>query len=676
MSEVYSNNYGMGYTGTWAIDNAVGCDTNESYLTDGIIILGNVTQINTQGGTYTLTLDGISNVSTGDIYCLYVEEVPSQNRALLRPQSNKGFNYITTESETFNNVIQFPYTKYNSIVCPNIVASMMTNLPIFPNASIAGQYLLATQTEVTRRQLINDYAINIQEQETIPDGFDFSIVNAWTTGEWTEYGQPPVNFVNYRCLRGRITSGRMCYYPVAGISDGSLKYQIVSNAEFYALETSTDGTSWTPVVGNQLPFDFFYRPHVDELGTCNYGLSYDNDGIPRFTDDEKADDYIDNEINEIDADNWDEISDRYPDPQISVGEPDEDPTEMGEVYTRAFFSQQYICSSGAMSEIANALFDTDPTGLWEDIKKGLEMYGDSPVDDIQGCMFFPFNLNEVFTNTQSQNYIYFGGYRFDLQNNSVNKILYPNGHIDFGSWTCPLRFGGSYRDYEPYRSLSVYLPYIGWAQLDLKRYLGKSVSVKYYIDTRTGGCMACLFAGGILYDYFNGQIGISMPITATDFVAYANAQINTLLGGAGAMKNNAGTIAGAGGKLVESGVASAGAVALGMTPVAGLAVGAGVAKTMYGLTQNNINNFNVTRGASSSMLNAYLPQNVMFLDEVQQGTATPNEKSLMGYPSNASGSLQNFSGYLEVDAVNLICDTATDNERAEIMALLRSGVYI
>lgn len=535
-------------------------------------------------------------------------------------------------------------------------------------------YSPVSLTTYLTKSLCEDHVINFAGGEEEPTGVDFEIKNSWTYGEWTKYGQPPVNFINWRCLRGRIISGRMCYYPVKGITDGSLKYQIVSNATFYALEVSTNGTSWTPLESDVLPFDFFYRPRVNELGAFNYGLTFSNGSIPRFKDDEDADDYLDGDKNESDAENWDEISDNYPDPQITVGVPDEDPTEMGEVYTRAFFSQQYICDAGAMSEIANALFDTTAGGIWEDIKKGLEMYGDSPVDDIQGCMYFPFPLAQVLTNVQSQNYIYFGGYKFDMTH-SVQKIIYPNGSINFGSFDCKYRFGGSFRDYAPYRRLTVYLPYIGWAELDLKRYIGKSVSVVYYVDTRTGGCMACLFANGILYDYFNGQMGVSMPITATDFVAYANAQINTLLGGAGAMKNNAGSLASGAQSMIAQGV-SAGSAIAGLAPVAGLAVGANVAKTMYGLTQNNINNFNVTKGASSSMLNCYLPQNVMFLDEVQKGKPTPNELSLMGYPSNASGNLQNFSGYLEVDAVNLICDTATDNERAEIMALLRSGVYI
>lgn len=512
--------------------------------------------------------------------------------------------------------------------------------------------------------------------DVVPDGLEFTIRNSWTHGTWTSNQQPPVSSVNWRCLRGKIIDGRFCLYRINGISDGVLKFGIMSSATFFDLEISSDGENWTPAPNNEIPFTYFYRPRVNELGEFDYGLTFENDAILIFSNEEDAEDYDEDGDNADDAENWDDVADNYP-PSDPIGEPDEEPTEMGEIYTRAFFSQQYICSAGALQEISNALFDTSSggaTGIWEDIKKGLEMYGDSPVDDIQGCMFFPFQLDTVFTNVMSQNYIYFGGYKFDMQN-SVKKIIYPNGKIDFGSWFCPERFGGSFRDFSPFRRIYCYLPYVGWTELDIKRYIGKTVSVTYYVDTRTGGCMACLFADGILYDYFNGQMGISMPITATDYVAYANAQINTLLGGAGSMKNNAGTIGQAGANMVMHG-ASIGATALGLAPVAGIAVGASATKTLYGLTQNNINNFNVTKGGSSSMLNGYLPQNVMFLDEVQDGKATPNELSLMGYPSNASGNLQNFSGYLECDAVNLKCDTATENERAEILAYLKSGVII
>ena len=478
------------------------CDKNEEYRTDpifegheGSYIYTGVKQTFNPNRRYALYI----NLDNNYLYSRYDSAPESQSNFTI------GIEPVTAGISEISTMPIWADT-----------CEVATNIPIFEFSTDAVNYINAQSDEIAL-EILQD-ALNYLDDETEPTGVDFKIINAWTTGEWTQYGAPAVTSVNYRCLRGRIVSGRMCYTPVAGIVNGCLKNRIISNAEFYGLETSTDGTSWTPVPNNQLPFDFFYRKRVDELGEFSYALTFDNTGLPRFEDPDDADDYIDGILNESDADNWDEISDSYPDPQITIGNPDDQPTDMGEVYTRAFFSQQYICSASAMSEIANALFDTNPSGLWEDIKKGLEMYGDSPVDDIQGCMFFPFDLSSVFHNTQSQNYIYFGGYKFDLQNNSVLKILYPNGYIDFGSFFCKYRFNGSFRDYAPYRRLTVYLPYVGWAELDIKRYIGKTVSVRYYIDTRTGGCMACLFADGILYDYFNGQIGISMQINANDFV--------------------------------------------------------------------------------------------------------------------------------------------------------------
>ena len=76
------------------------------------------------------------------------------------------------------------------------------------------------------------------------------------------------------------------------------------------------------------------------------------------------------------------------------------------------------------------------------------------------------------------------------------------------------------------------------------------------------------------------------------------------------------------------------------------------------------------------MLNQYLPQEILFMLEIQDADETPNEISLQGYPSNASGQIQSFNGYLEVDAVKLVCSGATANEKAEIIKQLQSGVYI
>lgn len=548
-----------------------------------------------------------------------------------------------------------------------------TNIPVFLTDTELNTYI-NMQDVTARRQYLKEHAINFSSGEVTPDGQDFRLEVQWTTSTWENDNQPTVTGQpNIQGVKGKITGGKLALYSIDGIDDGKLKFGIKNTASFYDLEYTTDGVNWTST--DTFPFDFIYRQRINELGTFSYALSYWNTDISQWLTEEDAQDYIDGLKPISDAVNWKTISSQY-DPDNLTGDLDEI-TQMGEVFTRAFFSQQYICSANAVQEISNALFDTSSggiSGLWEDIKTGLEMYGDSPVDDIQGCTFYPINLNEVFTNVQSQNYIYFGGYRFDMQNN-VNKIIYPNGVYDFGSFDIKPSFGGSYRDFAPYSRLFCYLAYIGWVELDIARYLGKTANIKYYIDTRTGGCLACIFANGVLVDYFNGQMGVSMPITATDYVGYANAQIQTLLTGASGVKGNANTMYQGAQGMAQAGM-SAGSIAGAMLPVATAVAGLQGAKTLYGLTQNNINNFNKTIGSSTSMLNQYLPQYCMMMWEIQDGEETPNERALQGYPSNASNILSAFSGYLEVDAVNLSCPYATDNERAEIITYLKSGVYI
>lgn len=564
-----------------------------------------------------------------------------------------------------------------------------TNIPIFfryPNQTGYMSYNTFYNTykpyanPIPKAQM--ETVVNYGESETpeSPDGIDFELRVAWTSGTWLNDTQPQVTSVYYQYVRAKLTGGKFSLYKIDGINDNKLKYGILSTATFYEMEYSTDGRTWTPT--ETFPFEFIYRRREKELGTFGYALYVNNDTLPIWESEEDAQDYIDGNKILSDASNWDKISSKYP--YENLTEDEDTGTTFGGVYTRAFFSQQYICSATALQEISNAFFDTTQggiSGIFEDIKKGLEMYGESVVDAVQGCMFFPLDLTTVFTSVQSQNYIYFGGFKFDLQNSSVNKIIYPNGYKDFGSFEIVSTFGkGNIRNYAPYQRLYAYLPYIGFVELDLSKYLDKTANVRYYFDTRTGTCLACITANGILIDYFNGQCGVSMPVTMTDFSRYAQTQIQTLLSGGANMGGggNVGEMVKSGANNFVGGLAESGAVGLGTVAVGGLAMAGAVqgAKTLYGLTQNNINNFKVTKGASSSMLNQYLPQEVLFWFEIQDDDETPYENALQGYPSNASGRIQDFDGFLAVDTVKLNCAYATDNERAEIIAYLKSGVYL
>lgn len=542
-----------------------------------------------------------------------------------------------------------------------------TNIPIFEEQTDAVTYV----TEGTG--LSN--AINYKPAEESPDGDLFEITNCWAYGIWINDTQPQVTQIYYRNFRAKMTGGSFALYPISGIDDNKLKMGIKNNATFYEMEYSTDGLTWTPT--DTFPFDFFYRKRINELSPnintyIGYALTFSNSKIPVFSNETKATGYINGTVDITEADNWSDISSEYP---VLNGTGADDPSsDFGEVKTRGFFSQQYIMDSTCLQALANDLFDTSIGGIWEAIKKGLDMYGDNPIEAVMGLSFWPVDLTQIFTGSPAS-YVWFGGYGWVPQSGTAQKLVYPNGYKSIGTVTIKRTFN-SWRDMEPYSKLYVMLPYCGIYQLDLARYYDKEVEVRYYFDTRTNGCIACLIADGFLIDYFNGQMGVTMPITLTDYTAYMNAQINTLLGGGGQAAQSFGDAAGiVGGASAAGGAALAGAAVGGALEVgiSGAAVGA---KMVYGLSQNNINNFNKTKGGSSSMINEYLPQSVCFIFEIQEDCAPENYGEMFGYPSMKAGKIFNFSGFLKCQAVKLSCGIATERERERLKQMLLSGIYI
>ena len=521
--------------------------------------------------------------------------------------------------------------------------------------------------------------LNFKQAEELKEYYYYGQAEQYTVDEFGTITQTSATPI-YRGIR--IKSNKRCsLYEIAGIQDGVLKMGMNLQGIAIAYYSTDNGETWQNMTGQptSLPWDYLYRNWHNEKGTF-YAYSVNDAKIQTnmfiYETKEESDEYNSGGDNERDAINYDDISTDEP-PSNETGEED-DETEFGTIGIRSIFSQQYIMSESALSEVANAFFDVTQggiTGIFEDIKKGCEMYGDSVADDIESLYFYPVNLNTVFSSgIMSQNYIYFGGYRFAM-NNSVNKILFPNGYYDFGSFVIETTFGNNIRSYEPYTKLYCYLAYIGWVQLDMKKYLHKTVNIRYYIDTRCGGCVAVLIANGVMCDFFNGQIGVSMPIKATDFNAYANAQIQTLLGFGKGMTGQGENAMNVGKEMTKAG-SVAGDVIGGMGAIGLLGAGIQGTKTLYGLTQNNINNFNHTIGGSSSMLNMFLPQECCFMFEVQEAIPTEYERELVGLPSNASGTVGSFTGYLECEQVNLVCSGATAKEQSEILRYLYGGIYI
>lgn len=414
---------------------------------------------------------------------------------------------------------------------------------------------------------------------------------------------------------------------------------------------STDGgNSWSTTTkeGSEeltLPFAYmFYKLSNENRGTYTYDnnhggnmLLYENEEDAREGNPWKAVDYKD--------------KNQYYPTVNDTGTP-ELATTMGTTGLRSVFSKKYVVQYSDLVTIANSLFTSG--GMIEDLKKGLEMFG-NPIEAIQGLMYFPVNLADYFSLVTSSTVIV-GGY--EITGTNAMLLTRYNGYFDVGSIKILESFpGDDYRNFEPYCNLNIFLPFVGLESLKMNKYVGKTMSIRYYIDATTGECMACLFADGLLTDYFTGQMGVNLPISLHDYAQFAGASMQALAG------------------IAESGANAVLSVPKG--DISGVVQGVtGFEGGMYTLKQNSINNFVTTKGTSSSLLNHYLPNYVYVIFEIVETDETSNLLTVEGRRSNASGTIGSFSGFLQVESVNLKASGATESEKRTIKDLLAGGIYI
>ena len=220
--------------------------------------------------------------------------------------------------------------------------------------------------------------------------------------------------------------------------------------------------------------------------------------------------------------------------------------------------------------------------------------------------------------------------------------------ISFGTMQIEELYG-NYLDYSNSR-VSIYLPYIGTADIDIQEINGGSIELNYIIDCFTGACVAnvkCTKSTktpwGLTYKNetvhsYSGNVAIQLPISAGSFDTMLQGLVNIGLG----LGTNTPAIAMQGGKDTISGFA--GDV--------------------------------TTRGSLSSNTGklCYQTPYLMFTRPIE--TRPAKLGSLHGYSAGVGGKLSTFSGYVECSDVKLDGVNATDTELAMIETLLKGGVYI
>lgn len=497
---------------------------------------------------------------------------------------------------------------------------------------------------------------NTYVQPTTQGVKTFSCYSDIYQGTWGYAGVEDETFVGYRYLQVFVKPSLTAAKPrVTLIKDPTpteLRARLKVYGDIEKVRYSTDGgNSWSE--SDSLPWEYLYYKRTDELGELKYDQNHGGN-ILLFASEALSDDGAD-----YLAEDYAEKSQYYPSTNTSGTE--ETSTTMGVTTLNSFFQRMYIVDKADMATISSALYDTSAGGIWEDIKKGIEMFGENPIDCVAGLCYFPLDLTQVFSGAAPASSVFFGGYQ--LTGVSCYELMNYNGYVDIGTMEIKESFPhGSYRNYEPYTSLKIWLPFIGLKELHLNKYIGKTMAIRYYFDCFNGGCMAVIFSDGLVADVFDGMAGVQIPISLTDFASYAAAQIQNFT------------------ELGSSAVSAVAPLAGGASPSSLIGAAAGFGnyeKALFSAEQTTTSDFNSTKGASSAMINQYLPNYVYVIFEIIEEDETRLLSELMGKPSNASGNLGSFSGYLEVDEVELKTSAGmTETEKNNLISLLHSGIII
>lgn len=282
---------------------------------------------------------------------------------------------------------------------------------------------------------------------------------------------------------------------------------------------------------------------------------------------------------------------------------------------------------------------------------------ENPAEYIVDLTYYPLRP-DVLNMTGAQEQIIVGNI-----NSEVTGLVFPDSGNRFhymGMYHISPYYN-SYLDYEPYTSISIYLPYIGVRSLDSSRVTGHTVNVGYTFDFNTRQVTAHLGLDGQGFgdlgnalDSFTGSFGVAFPLSGSQANQVALNVLQTTT------------------RLVSSAGAIAGGVATGnVAAVYGGAVNAG--KSMLGgqvIKPESLGTLTPTAGL-------YAPQ-IPYLIINRPITALPSTWAAdMGYSAGYSGKVSSFTGYLEALHVELNrAANMTEQEAQEIITALQGGILI
>lgn len=367
-------------------------------------------------------------------------------------------------------------------------------------------------------------------------------------------------------------------------------------------------------------------------------------------------------------------------------EEDDDPNDYDETLTtdlnsfatnyHSKFLNYYLLDSAALASVIDYVYTDLPTNQPE-----TDFLTNNPIDSIVSIMMFPFNVEYQ----PEWYYPFFGKVKC-----TTASVHIPKSHIqiiDCGQHLFYPYFGeNDFRNYTPYTSAELYLPYCGNVKIEPTIYLNKLIGIKYIVDLITGACTALIFRAekgaqnyGLLTEMINGQIGITLPTTGIK----SNDLQRDILNKQAAYRQASNTA------MISGANAALSLFSMAANPSVGGAVGAlnSVLNWDSATERQNIANYDVkhiqvpfsVKGSASSIC-ALAEEPTPYLT-IRYAKMLPEYNAeiyahTVGYACIINDLISNYSGYAEITGVDLSGIVATDEEKTMIKNYLESGVFL
>lgn len=303
-------------------------------------------------------------------------------------------------------------------------------------------------------------------------------------------------------------------------------------------------------------------------------------------------------------------------------------------------TQSYALTTSRCQAFGDYLWNA---GVFSNIK----LMNNSPIENVIACKIFPMS----FTGTDEKMKL------GNVEMPTMGLKMSSNSTFLFDIGTITLKgYYESFLDYEPFTSVNIFLPFIGFQTLPCTLLMNHSINVKYAVDVITGSCKALIFRDGLEVLSFSGVMGIDIPISAQNRSQVEMAYIET---GAKTVIDTVATVATGGASKAMTALSAAGGASEGLLDLA---------KAQYRTSTSGSHN---SATSACETLQCYI-----IVDRpIWQNLEGFNHA--YGRMCNLTQNLSNLRGFTicnsHIDLSGIEC---TEEEREEIFNYLTGGVIL